>query len=160
MSNRTKAYLIAVVSVLILIVLIIIKPVNLPTEYSVIRVVDGDTLIVSIDGKDETVRLIGIDAPESVHPDTSRNSELGMRSAEYAKELLEGQKVRIELDAQERDRYGRLLAYVYLGDVMVNVQMVEAGMAVVATYPPNVRFTERFVEAERRAREKGVGLWE
>ena len=129
-------------------------------SYLVVRVVDGDTIEIRMGEAEERVRLIGIDAPESVHPDAALNSAMGVRAAEYLSELLDGKNVRLELDTQERDRYGRLLAYVYSDDVLVNEQMVEAGMAVVATYPPKVRYVDRFVEAERRARENGVGLWE
>lgn len=130
-----------------------------PTLYDVVRVVDGDTIIVRIDGKDERVRLIGIDTPESVHPDASLNSELGKIASAYTKNLLEGKKVSLELDVQERDQYGRLLAYVFLDGIMVNRTLLTAGMAQIATYPPNVKYVEDFRALEKVARDGNVGLW-
>lgn len=73
--------------------------------------------------------------------------------------LVEGKRVRLEYDVEKRDRYGRTLAYVYVGGVMVNERLVRAGYAQVSTYPPNVKYQERFLVAQREAREAGRGLW-
>ena len=122
----------------------------------VVRVVDGDTLVV--DG-DERVRLIGIDTPESVKPDTPVQCFAREASAEM-KRLVEGRRVRLELDVEERDRYGRLLAYVYRGDA-VRQRGDGAARATrpVATFPPNVRHVDDFLRAQREARAAGRGLW-
>ena len=127
--------------------------------YPVTRVIDGDTIEVEIDGATEKVRLIGIDTPESVHPDQDRNVPYGAISAAFTRKQLDGRSVGLEFDVQERDKYGRLLAYVYLNGKMFNETLLEQGHAVVSTYPPNVKHVDRFTELQRQARENGVGLW-
>ncbi len=124
----------------------------------VIRVVDGDTIHVRIGARVEKVRYIGVNTPEVHHP--RKGEEPGGReAAEVNRRLVEGKTVRLELDVQERDRYGRLLAYVWVGDVMVNAELVRLGYAQVMTIPPNVRYQEIFVKLQREAREAGRGLW-
>jgi micrococcal nuclease len=127
--------------------------------YRVVRVVDGDTVILEIDGSRERVRLIGIDTPESVHPDPEKNVPYGAVAADYTTSMLEGRVVELELDVQERDRYGRLLAYVFLDGDMVNAGLLMEGHATVTTYPPNVKYVEWFVQLQEQAREAGKGLW-
>jgi micrococcal nuclease len=126
------------------------------TGAALVRVVDGDTIVVRLpNGRQERVRYIGIDTPElrpAVEP-WAREATL------YNKELLGKGPIRLRLDVQERDRFGRLLAYVWAGDVFVNERLVADGYARAATYPPNVAYTEVFVEAERRARAEARGLW-
>jgi micrococcal nuclease len=124
----------------------------------VVRVVDGDTIHVRIGARVEKVRYIGVNTPEVHHP--RKGEEPGGReAAEVNRRLVEGKSVRLELDVQERDRYGRLLAYVWVGDVMVNAELVRLGYAQVMTIPPNVRYQEMFVKLQREAREAGRGLW-
>ncbi|MDR1204985.1 MAG: thermonuclease family protein [Peptococcaceae bacterium] len=127
--------------------------------YRVTRVVDGDTLVVDVDGTEEHVRLIGVDTPESVHPDKERNVPYGAVASDFTKKLAEDKTVTLELDVQERDRYGRLLAYVYLDGVMLNKTLLSEGHATLATYPPNVRYVDEFTELQAEAREKGAGVW-
>jgi len=128
--------------------------------YRVERVVDGDTIIVRIDGTNERVRLIGVDAPESVHPDAARNTEEGKEASEYLNGLLADGIVHLEYDAAERDRYGRILAYVYDQDGnMINAALLETGYARTATYPPNVKYADLFSEIQAAAREEGAGFW-
>ncbi len=112
--------------------------------YDVVRVVDGDTIVVNFQGKDEKVRLIGINTPESVHSDASKNTEAGRIASDFTKNLLTDKQVELEFDVQERDHYGRLLAYVYLEGKMVNKTLLEAGHATIATYPPNVKYVDDF----------------
>jgi micrococcal nuclease len=125
------------------------------------RVVDGDTLTVRIGGRSERVRLIGIDTPESVDP--RRPVEcFGKEAAAHLAELLpEGSAVRLERDVEPRDRFDRLLAYVYRRSdgLFVNLAMVADGYAEVATFPPNVAHTADFTAAAADAREAGRGLW-
>src|SRR3954462_2638994 len=126
----------------------------------VTRVVDGDTIHVSLGGQDETVRYIGIDTPESVKPGTP--VQCFAKAASAANErLVEGRRVRLSYDAERRDRYGRLLAYVYrAGDgAFVNAALVREGYARTLTIPPNVRFASRFVGLARQARKRRLGLW-
>jgi micrococcal nuclease len=125
------------------------------------RVVDGDTLIVKIDGQRERVRLIGIDTPESVKP-RSPVECFGKEAAQHMAALLpEGTAVRLERDVEARDRFERLLAYVYRqrDGLFVNLELVRAGYAQPATFPPNVAHADKFVVAAREAREEGRGLW-
>lgn len=141
----------AVLSVLILFI-------NLfPQELvKVDTVIDGDTFILE---NGERVRLIGVDAPETVHPQKPVEY-FGKEASDYAKRMLEGKKVRLELDVQERDRYGRLLAYVYLEDgTFFNAELVRQGFAQVATYPPNVKYVELFIKMQKEARENKRGMW-
>ncbi|MBR6613365.1 MAG: thermonuclease family protein [Clostridia bacterium] len=128
-------------------------------EYEVVRVVDGDTIVVDFNGKDEKVRLIGVDTPESVHADESKNTKEGILVSDYTKSKLTGKKVKLEFDVQERDKYGRLLAYVYIDGEMYNKHLLEIGYAKIATYPPNVKYVEDFKEIQKEARENKVGLW-
>ncbi len=112
--------------------------------YIVTRVVDGDTFIVDFDGVSERVRLIGIDTPESVHPDKSKNTDAGITASEYTRSLIEGKQVELEFDVQERDMYGRLLAYVYVDGVMLNKTLLREGYAALSTWPPNVKYVDDF----------------
>jgi micrococcal nuclease len=125
----------------------------------VTRVVDGDTIIVDLNGVEERVRLIGIDTPESVHPDASRNLPEGKVAFEFTKSRLEGKEVKLEFDVQERDQYGRLLAYVYIDGAMFNKTLLSEGYARIATYPPNVKYVEDFTAIQKQAREGNKGLW-
>lgn len=127
--------------------------------YTVTRTIDGDTIEVLIDGNTEKIRLIGIDTPESVHPDQSKNVPEGKIASEFTKSKLEGKQVAIELDVEERDRYGRLLAYVWIDNVMFNKTLLSEGLAQVSTYPPNVKYVDDFLALEKQARENSVGLW-
>lgn len=132
-----------------------------PSEelYEVIKVVDGDTIQIMFNGKKERLRLIGIDTPESVHPDETKNTENGKKASEYAKSLLEGKKVSLEFDVEETDQYGRLLAYVYLDGEMVNKKLIRDGYANLETVPPNVKYADEFVALLKEAKEEKRGLW-
>jgi len=129
-----------------------------PVEGTVVRVVDGDTIHVRIGARVEKVRYIGVNTPEVHHP-TKGEEPGGREAAEVNRRLVEGEAVRLELDVQERDRYGRLLAYVWIGDLMINAELVRLGYAQVMTIPPNVRYQEVFLKLQREAREAGRGLW-
>ncbi len=129
-----------------------------PIEGLVVKVVDGDTIHVRVAERVEKVRYIGVNAPEVHHP--TRGEEPGGREASDAnRRLVVGRHVRLELDIQSRDRYGRLLAYVWVGDTMVNAELVRQGYAQVMTVPPNVRYQRLFLDLQRDARQAGRGLW-
>lgn len=121
----------------------------------VTRVVDGDT--VEIEGG-QKVRYIGIDTPETVHPSKPVGC-FGQQASTKNKELVEGKKAKFEKDISETDKYGRLLRYVWVGDIFVNDFLVRQGYATSSTYPPDVKYQNQFVEAEREARENNRGLW-
>lgn len=128
------------------------------TEAKVIRVIDGDTIEVNIAGATYTVRYIGIDTPETVHP--SKPVEyMGKEASDKNKELVDGKTVELEKDVSETDRYGRLLRYVYLGDLFINAELVRLGYAQVSTYPPDVKYQDLFLQLQQEAREAGRGLW-
>jgi micrococcal nuclease len=124
----------------------------------VVSIVNGDTIKVRIGDRNETVRYVGMNAPELHHP-TKGEEPGGREAAEANRKLVEGQTVRVELDVEERDRYGRLLAYVYFGDMMVNAELVAQGYAQVMTIPPNVRHQELFLKLQREARLLQLGPW-
>jgi micrococcal nuclease len=129
-------------------------------EGVVTRVVDGDTVHVALAGRDETVRYIGIDTPESVKPGTPVQCFAEAASAANHR-LVDGQAVRIAYDVERHDRYGRLLAYVYRvrDGTFVNARLVRDGYARTLTIPPNVRFAGRFSALAREAQDAGRGLW-
>jgi micrococcal nuclease len=108
-----------------------------PLTGRVTQIVDGDTIDVELQGRHERVRYIGIDTSETKHP--SQGVEpYGPEATEANRRLVGGQMVRLEFDVQPRDQYGRLLAYVYVGEVMVNAELMRQGYALLSTYPPNV----------------------
>ncbi|MDO5717889.1 MAG: thermonuclease family protein [Tissierellia bacterium] len=121
-------------------------------EYKVTRVIDGDTLEIKFEDGIKKLRLIGIDAPESVHPDKDKNTEFGKIASEFTKQRLENKKVGVEYDAQLFDRYGRVLAYIYLDGEMYNEIMLREGMATIMTISPNVKYVDRFFESQEEAK--------
>jgi micrococcal nuclease len=129
----------------------------------VVRVVDGDTVEVTIDGEPEpeTVRLIGIDTPESVARDRPNECFGDEASARTADLLPEGTPVRLERDVEARDRYGRLLAYVRRSSdgLLVNHDLVAGGYAEASSYPPNTARDAELAAAQAEARRARAGLW-
>lgn len=129
--------------------------------YEVVKVVDGDTLTVKIDGKNETLRLIGINTPETVDPRKPVQC-FGKEASNKAKELLNGKKVRLESDStqDDRDKYDRLLRYVILEDgTNFNKMMIREGYAHEYTYNNPYKYWTDFKDAEREARTNQRGLW-
>jgi len=133
-----------------------------PDQGKVTKITDGDTLRVQLNGGvEEKVRMIGIDTPE-VHGRGGLRECFGKEaSAELGRLVPIGTTVRLEIDAEPRDRYGRLLAYVYRmpDDLHINLEMAERGFAAPLTIPPNVAFADDFVGAAASARDAGRGLW-
>ncbi|MCI0532684.1 thermonuclease family protein [bacterium] len=131
------------------------------TFFLVVKVIDGDTIAVSMNGSTETVRLIGIDTPE-VPGSKAKVECLGREASEKMSELLAQESVRLEKDATQgdRDRYGRLLAYVFREDgLFMNKWMIEEGYAYEYTYAAPYAYQREFKEAEKKAREEKRGLW-
>jgi micrococcal nuclease len=124
------------------------------------RIVDGDTIRVSLAGRSEPVRYIGVDTPESKKPGTAVQCFARRAAAENAR-LVRGERVRLVFDLERRDRFGRLLAYVYRArdGLFVNAALVRGGFARTLTVPPNVRFAGRFAALAAEARRAGRGLW-
>ncbi|MDQ6798992.1 MAG: thermonuclease family protein [Actinomycetota bacterium] len=128
---------------------------------TLVRVVDGDTVVVHISGRDERVRLIGIDTPESVKPNTPVQCFAAEASGRTKDLLPVGTRVRLERDAELRDRYKRLLAYVFRepDGLFVNLALTREGFALPYTFPPNVAHADDFLAAATEAREAHRGLW-
>ncbi len=126
----------------------------------VVKVVDGDTIHVELAGVREKVRYIGVDTPETRHPGKGAQC-YGHKAADFNAQLLRGERVRLVRDVEERDRYGRLLAYVYRArdGLFVNAELVRLGFAQPLSIAPDVRFAARFAQLAREAREQGRGLW-
>jgi micrococcal nuclease len=122
------------------------------------RVVDGDTVVVRIDGRSERLRYIGVDTPESVKPG-ERVQCFGKPAAAANRRLVLGKDVRLEYDAEARDRYGRLLAYVWRGDVLVNAELIRLGYGKPLEVPPNLAHASELRDLAAAARRERVGLW-
>ena len=129
-------------------------------QYQVLKVVDGDTIDIMYQGKKERIRMLCVDTPESVHPDQSRNTEMGRKASEYTKSRLWGKYVDLELETKTRGNYGRLLAYVILDGENYNLELVRDGWS---KYYTKYGFSERhhveFMAAEAEAKAKGIGVW-
>jgi micrococcal nuclease len=121
-------------------------------------VVDGDTIHVLIHNKKETVRLVLVDTPETKHP-TKPIEPFGPEASQFTKDLLEGKNVKLQQDVSTRDRYGRLLMYVWFNDRMVNEILLERGLARVAVFPPDVKYVEAFRAVQKKAQEAELGIW-
>lgn len=129
------------------------------------RVIDGDTIELETG---EKVRYIGIDTPETKHPKKEVEC-FGAEASEKNKELVEGKYIRLEKDISEKDKFGRLLRYVYVTnfditsgeekEMFINLELVKLGYAYAATFPPDVKYQEEILQAQRYAREKKAGLW-
>lgn len=133
------------------------------TKSEVVRVKDGDTYVLKINGEETTVRLIGVDTPESVAPaDYSKeNTSEGKAISEIVKQKIQsGDILCVEYDVSKTDKYGRTLAYLYFENgLMVQEWLLENGYARVMTVQPNSKYSERFAEIQHQAAENKVGLW-
>lgn len=125
------------------------------SDYLVAKVIDGDTIRLA---NGDTVRYIGINTPESVSPRIKLQC-FGKEASDYNRQLVAGKTVTLEKDVSETDKYGRLLRYVYVDGVMINEKLVRDGYALVATYPPDVKYTQQFLAAQTDARLNRRGLW-
>ena len=125
----------------------------------VTKVVDGDTIWVEMNGIRYKVRYIGMDTPETVNPSKPKEY-FGTEASQKNKELVGGKTVYLEKDVSEKDRYGRLLRYVWTTDgTMVNAELVRLGYAYSYSYPPDIKYQDLFVLLQREARENCRGLW-
>jgi len=129
------------------------KPEGQLVKATVVRVVDGDTLIVRV-GQDEPVRVrvIGYDAPET-------NQPFGDTATKFVKALLEGREVLLESDVQALDKYGRRLYHVWLQPTLLSELMLLAGLGRQMTIPPNVKYVDFLTQAQKNGREIGLGIW-
>lgn len=127
----------------------------------VTRVTDGDTFHITVNGKDETVRLLLIDTPETHKPNTPVQP-FGPEAEAFTRKMIEGKTVEIERDAggDARDKYGRLLYYVYVDGKSVQEELLRQGLARVAyIYPPNIKYVDQYKTIQSEAQKKGIGIW-
>lgn len=126
------------------------------------RIVDGDTMVVETDGSEERVRFLMVNTPESVHPDAKQNIPLGKVASDYTKENLEGKQVRLRFEPghEQRDRFRRMLCYVFVQERNFNVELVEKGLSPYYTaFGTSSLYDDEFRAAEKRARQEGLGIW-
>ncbi len=135
-------------------------------EAVVLRVVDGDTIIVALNNQEERIRMIGVDAPESVSLNEEENTVWGQSASEYTKSVLEpGTKIWLTFDIEERDQYGRMLAYIWLDSDTENLnhlfqkQLIEEGYALAIRYEPNTKYAAELYATMEGAISARKGLW-
>jgi micrococcal nuclease len=124
----------------------------------VVNVIEGDLIEVLIEGERQQVKYILIDAPDLNDP-TNGTEPFAVEAAEFNRQLVGGQTVTLEKDEQERDEVGRLLRYVYIGDLMVNEELLRQGLARVELLPPNLKYGSRLQQVELAAQEANAGIW-
>jgi len=130
----------------------------IPVE--LVKTIDGDTIKVRYEGKEQNLRYLLIDTPETNHPQLGKQP-FGQRAKERNQELMNSGKLEIEFDIGEQvDKYGRLLAYVYIDGESIQEKLIEEGLARVAyVYPPNTRHLDPYEKAQERAKKNGIGIW-
>lgn len=137
------------------------KDFNDSEAYKIVRIIDGDTVVALIDGKETKIRLIGVDTPETVHPKKSVET-YGKEASQFTRNLLQGESVYLEYEpgAYRRDKYGRLLAYLYRAPdgLFVNLEIIRQGYGHAYTKYPFGKM-ELFRFYEKKARESNKGLW-
>jgi len=129
-------------------------------QHKVIRVVDGDTIVVDYQGKHEKVRLLCVNTPESIHPDEKQNIPMGTVASDYTKDRLIGKYIDLEFEGPRRGNYGRLLAYVFVDGDNFNLELVRHGLSpYYAKYGFSQKYHDQFKEAERYARSQNLNIW-
>ena len=147
-------------SLLLLLVLFLSALPCFATTSKVLRVIDGDTIDVYYGNKKERIRLLNVDTPESVHPNKTRNTLLGKQASDYTKQRLSGKFVSLEFEGKKRGRYGRLLAYVMLGNTNFNLELVQKGWSPYYTkYGESKKYHDQFILAQEQAQLKRVNIW-
>ncbi|SIS65799.1 thermonuclease family protein [Salimicrobium flavidum] len=148
-----------VFSVAIVIILCLLSGCSGSNTTIVTEVVDGDTIRIKHNGEEESVRLLLVDTPETKHPSLPVQP-FGKEASEFATKELKGEEVEMEYDGPKRDKYDRLLAYIWVDGELFNEQLLEEGLARYAyEYDPPYEYTERLKESEADAKEKGIGIW-
>jgi len=151
-SLKTASFLIAFLLTLPILVI--------AGQYKVIRVVDGDTIVVDYQGKQEKVRLLCVNTPESVHPDKKQNIPMGKVASRYTKERLTGKYVDLGFEERKRGYYRRLLAYVFVDGLNFNIQLVKQGLSPYYTkYGRSQKYDREFKVAEKSARKQKLNIW-
>ena len=130
-------------------------------QYKVVRVVDGDTIVVYYQGKHEKVRLLCVKTPESVHPDEKQNIPMGKVASRYTQKKLIGKYVNLEFEIKKlRGNYGRLLAYIFVDGQNLNLDLVRQGLSPYYTkYGRSQKYDAKFRAAEKQARKEKLNIW-
>jgi micrococcal nuclease len=150
------------IAVIYFLTLLFISPViTFAGQYKVVRVVDGDTIVVEYGGKYEKVRLLCVNTPESVHPDEKQNIPMGKVASRYTQKKLIGKYVNLEFEIKRiRGNYGRLLAYVFVDDQNLNLDLVRQGLSPYYTkYGKSEKYDDKFRAAEKQARKDKLNIW-
>jgi len=146
----------------LLITLLFISPeLAIAGQYKVIRIVDGDTIVIQYDGKYEKVRLLCVNTPESVHSDKKQNIPMGKVASKYTQKKLTGKYVNLEFEIKKlRGHYGRLLAYVFVDGQNFNIDLVRQGLSPYYTkYGKSEKYDSEFRAAEKQARKEKLNIW-
>ena len=172
-----RKYLLPVLIISFVFILTLLSPpLNAQQKTTVTRIIDGDIIQALYGGVEKRIRLIGIDTPESrvnrkakkdkyanmSEHDIKTIIEMGKKAKAYVNSLIKrGDLITIEFDVQKKDKYGRLLGYVYLSNgKMLNEEIIKSGYASIMTIPPNVKYKDMFLKAYKHARDRKKGLWE
>jgi len=141
--------------------LLLIPGMAIAGQYKVIRVVDGDTIVIKYGGKYEKVRLLCVNTPESVHPDKKQNIPMGKIASRYTQKKVTGKYVDLEFEVNRlRGNYGRLLAYVFIDGQNLNLDLVRQGLSPYYTkYGKSQRYDSEFRLAEKQARKEKINIW-
>ena len=174
-KSRRKKYMLSLIATLLILAMIYVAYIairdmlaesaydeRLSGPYEVAYVVDGDTIIVNMDGAETRVRLIGIDTPESVADESYKeNTPEGEEASKYSTNLLSGNSVYLEYDTEKQDSYGRTLCYVFLSDkkTMANELILKNGYARTMAIEPNTKYQTRLAAAELSAKQSRAGFW-
>ena len=129
------------------------------TQITVTRVIDGDTIEANIGGMIYKIRYIGIDTPE-LDDKRAEYSALAQEATRFNRQLVEGKSIHLEKDVSETDKYGRLLRYVYVGDIFVNAELVRQGLAWAKVYEPDTKYQDTLEKAEAEAKQAKIGIWQ
>ncbi len=130
------------------------------TTVKVIKVTDGDTIKVNVNGMEENVRFLLVDTPEMHDKDFDGPQPFAEEAKAFVADLLDGENIELEIGTSERDKYGRLLAYIYINDENVQEMLLERGLARVAyIYPPNTKYVDDYRRIQDEAQKKAVGIW-
>ena len=142
------------------VLLLLLPAISIAGQYKVIRVVDGDTIVVDYVGKYEKVRLLCVNTPESVHRDKKQNIPMGKAASKYTQHRLKGKYVDLEFEGKRRGYYGRLLAYVFVDGENLNVELVKQGLSPYYTkYGLSQKYDQEFRQVERYARQHKLNIW-
>ncbi|EHL13165.1 hypothetical protein HMPREF9629_00465 [Peptoanaerobacter stomatis] len=137
----------------------ITKEIDLTKQYEVTNIFDGDTIAIKIDGEEQRIRLLQIDTPEVNHKDIKKSIPMALKATEFTSNFVKDKKITLEFDKEQKDQYGRWLAYVYVDGKCLNEELVKKGFAKVVKYGENTKKYDDYKKIEKELREKKIGIW-